>query len=407
MRPLLPLVAVTVLAAPASAQDWVTIPLGTTSDVNALERTSFGQIIAVGDAGLALQSTDDTQTVWMPLAVGTSADLLAVHQPSWTQIWIGGSGGTVRRQISGTFVGRDVPSAEDFVIFSRVSGWSFAGGSGGSLYSTTDGGNSWDFQFAVGASIRDGGFSGLATIAVGDLGAIVTTTDNGDTWTPVVSGTAANLYAVLGVAGNAVLAAGQDGTMLRSSDSGSTWAAVTVPTSETIWDLDASLANANWVLAAGSAGTLLRSTDGGQSWCSIDPQTTANLYAVDMSNNNAWTIAGAGGLLKRTENQGGGCFDPIAAPAPGPSGSFRLAGPWPQPVVGVGTFALQIERGQKVRVDLVDVAGRHVASVMDGQVPAGESRRLAVDTSSLAAGVYFLRAQGEDFSETRRVVVAR
>ena len=275
------------------------------------------------------------------------------------------------------------------------------------MYRTTDAGNTWNFQYAAGAAIHDGnGFVGSLAIAVGDNGTILKTTNGGVAWTPIASGTSANLYAYKDVAGG-ILVGGEGGTMLKSTDSGDTWASISLPTSETIWDIDSSGQNGNWVLASGSNGTLLRSTNAGTTWCNINTQTTADLFAVDMTLNATWTIAGEGGLMKRTTNSGGGCFSPTDAPVVGPAGSFRLGGPWPQPIARDGRFSLQVDRGQTVRADVVDVAGRHVASVMDGRMVPGETRQLAFDARNVNAGVYFLRVQGEDFSETRKMVIVR
>ena len=120
LLPLLPLLLASSGPGPARAQDWTTIPVGTTSDLRALEKTSFSQRYVVGDGGFVAQSTGGDQTIWNPVSAGTSANLLAIHQPSFGQVWVSGEAGTVRRLISGTWESRNLPTAaEDFVIFTR------------------------------------------------------------------------------------------------------------------------------------------------------------------------------------------------------------------------------------------------------------------------------------------------
>jgi len=410
MRLLLPLsllLLATSAALPAGAQNWTTIPLGTTSALRALEKTSFAQRYVVGDSGFVAQSTDGTQTAWTTIDAGTNADLLSVHQSSLGAVWVGGAAGLSRRLISGSWVARNLPtSSEDFVLFTRSSGQSYAGGSGGSIYRTTDGGSNWHLQASVGVAIHSGnGFTGSTAIAVGDGGTIVKTLDGGTNWIPKPSGTAADLLVYKDAANGSILVGGEGGTMLRSVDGGETWAPVALPTAATIHDIDTSGQNSNWVLATGTGGTLLRSTDAGLTWCHLDSETSVDLYAVDMVSNSVYMAAGAGGHLQLSTNLGGGCFDPTAVGEPEIAGSFRLEGPWPQPVRTAGRFELTVSRGQTVRADILDVRGRRIANLLDEPIGAGGRRTLGFAPEGWPAGVYFLRVEGEDFAETKRVIV--
>jgi len=402
-------VAGSLATAPVSAQEWTVIPLGTSADLRALEKTSFSQRYLVGDGGFVAQS-DATQLVWTPVNVGSSADLLAVHQPAFGQAWIGGAGGVVRRLVSGSWEARDIPDGgEDFVLFSRSSGWSFAGGTGGSIYRSTDGGDSWNAQSSgTTNAIRDGnGFVGSLAIAVGDGGTILKTVDGGASWTAKPSGTTANLYAYLEGAAGHRFAAGAGGTLLRSTDTGETWQPIATGTTADLHDLDVSGLDANWMLAVGGGGTVLRSTDAGSTWCFLDAETTVDLFAADMVNSTKYVVAGAGGYLAVTQTSGGGCYVPSDVPGPDVARELRLSGPWPQPLAGAGRFELAVDRAQRVRADIVDVGGRRVRSVLDARLAAGERRAVALDAARLASGVYFLRVEGVETAATRRIVVVR
>jgi photosystem II stability/assembly factor-like uncharacterized protein len=397
------------LATTALAQDWTVIGLGTSADLQAIQKTSSSVVYVVGDGGYVARS-DPTQFVWTPIDVGSTADLLAVHEPSAGQVWIGGAGGAVRRLINGTWEGRDIPNpSEDFVVFSRSSGWSFAGGSGGSIYRSTDGGDTWTLQSSgTTSAIRDGnGFVGSLAVAVGDGGTILKTLDGGLNWSPKPSGTTANLYAYREGAANHMFVAGASGTMLRSTDLGETWHPIATGTSADLYDVDTSGQNANFMLAVGAGGTILRSTDAGSTWCLIDGETNVDLFAADMVLNSKFTVAGAGGYLAVSETDGGGCVaasDVALAEAPA---GFRVSGPWPQPLAGAGRFELAVESGQRVRADLVDVSGRRVRRLLDAEVRAGESRVVGLDVERVASGIYFLRIEGSVHVETRRIVVVR
>ncbi|MGQ0722799.1 MAG: YCF48-related protein [Candidatus Eiseniibacteriota bacterium] len=402
------LAIVGMIAPSAHAQDWTVIPLGTSASLRAIEKSSHSQRYVVGDAGFVAQS-DPTQLVWTPVSVGSTDDLLAVHQPSAGQAWISGAGGAVRRLVAASWESRDIASAEDFVVFSRSSGASFAGGTGGSIYRSTDGGDNWSLQSSgTTSAIRDGnGFSTSLAYAVGDGGTILKTVDGGANWVAKPSGTTANLYAYLEGAAGWLFAAGEGGILLRSTDAGETWLPIATGTTADLHDLDSSAQNANWMLAVGEGGTVLRSTDAGSTWCLLDSGTTADLFAADMVLNSKYTVAGAGGYLAVSETSGGGCYDPTGVPALEAAAGFSLSGPWPQPIAATGRFELSVDGRQHVQADLIDVGGRRVRSLLSAGLGDGERRTVVIDARRLAAGVYFLRVEGESRSETRRIVVVR
>ena len=69
-------------------------------------------------------------------------------------------------------------------------------------------------------------------------------------------------------------------------------------------------------------------------------------------------------------------------------------------------LALSVERAQIVHVALYDVLGRRIARLYDGLVAAATPLALTVEVTSLPAGTYLARADGESFSATTRLTVA-
>ena len=78
----------------------------------------------------------------------------------------------------------------------------------------------------------------------------------------------------------------------------------------------------------------------------------------------------------------------------------------PNPVVGRSAFNVAVGRPEHVRVDVIDVTGRQVATLADRTLPALEQHRIEFDATALPTGVYVVRVAGESFVTTRRVVVA-
>lgn len=90
------------------------------------------------------------------------------------------------------------------------------------------------------------------------------------------------------------------------------------------------------------------------------------------------------------------------------SEGMQLAATGPNPVRKGqrATFRLTAEAEQSATVTLHDVLGRTVRTVYDGRV-GPQGRSLSVSTSSLAAGMYFVRVQGASGSATHRITVAQ
>jgi hypothetical protein len=83
---------------------------------------------------------------------------------------------------------------------------------------------------------------------------------------------------------------------------------------------------------------------------------------------------------------------------------FSLSAARPNPVAGVSRVAVEVARAQRLRVDVLDVVGRVVATLYDAPAAAGRLT-LPFDADGLAGGVYVLRVTGERGVLARRVTV--
>jgi hypothetical protein len=90
----------------------------------------------------------------------------------------------------------------------------------------------------------------------------------------------------------------------------------------------------------------------------------------------------------------------------------ELRGNYPNPFRGETTIGYTLERGQEVTMEIYDVLGRRVRTLVEGRKRkaglhqvrwAGENRYGA----PVGSGVYFVRLRAEDFTETRKMVLVR
>lgn len=84
-----------------------------------------------------------------------------------------------------------------------------------------------------------------------------------------------------------------------------------------------------------------------------------------------------------------------------------LSPAYPNPFIAHTTLRLDVPAAQQVRVVVYDVLGRRIAVLYDGAMNLATPLELAWDARGAAPGIYLVRAEGETFEETRRVVRIR
>ena len=89
------------------------------------------------------------------------------------------------------------------------------------------------------------------------------------------------------------------------------------------------------------------------------------------------------------------------------STKFNFTPTYPNPFHNRTRFSLTLRNDQEVRIAVYNTIGQRVASIHNGPLAANEQHEFSVDGSRLPSGIYFIRAQGDSFSETRRAVLVR
>ncbi len=89
------------------------------------------------------------------------------------------------------------------------------------------------------------------------------------------------------------------------------------------------------------------------------------------------------------------------------AGTHILKAPYPNPVSESLTSSLIVSTGQSIRISVFDAAGREVVTLFDGYLDTEREYPFSLDASSLAGGVYFLHIVGDNFSDSRKFVLAR
>jgi photosystem II stability/assembly factor-like uncharacterized protein len=84
--------------------------------------------------------------------------------------------------------------------------------------------------------------------------------------------------------------------------------------------------------------------------------------------------------------------------------TFSIDAVAPQPMRDRGTIRFSLPESMNVRIDLIDLSGKRVGSVFEGQGAAGPTQ-LQWERAGLASGIYFLRMQADGFNAVKKVVL--
>jgi hypothetical protein len=85
---------------------------------------------------------------------------------------------------------------------------------------------------------------------------------------------------------------------------------------------------------------------------------------------------------------------------------FTLHQNYPNPFNPSTTIRFSLPKREHVTLKVFDVLGREVATVVDGEMEAGE-HTVIYNASGLPSGVYLYRLEVGNFIRTRRMVIIR
>lgn len=342
-------------------------------------------LVAVGDSGTILTSTDFGQT-WITETSPTVQTLYGVSQQlfphlpkSWGSAVGGDTSGVILRTTDDGFswsVRATPPYAMYTVSFADTMN-GMAAGKAGAIWGTTDGGFTWS---QISSPLLPVNWYGcwfgtyVAQMAwfCGQGGTIIETTNAGASWNAQASGTTVTLRAVSFTYGfDHSVVVGDSGRILRTTNQGSTWLPVNSGITDGLFDV---ICNGLYHIAVGAKGTILRGNWDGSIWIPETSGTTQNLHGVnylyDDYGFHVWVVGDSGTILYKILPGG----VELSLPSPLPF-HLRLTA-LPNPFVSYTT----ISGHSSDRFTLYDISGRKVGTYKGDRIGQG-----------LPAGVYFLR----------------
>ncbi|MEM1410902.1 MAG: YCF48-related protein [Pseudomonadota bacterium] len=289
------------LGSAAQAQDDESLPaeikpLAARSLLLDVHRTTEGRLIAVGERGHVVSSSDGDE--WTQAENVPTRSTLTAISGSGNDLWAAGHDTVILHSDDGgmnwTLQYQDVVRAQPIMDLHFVdASTGYAIGAYGLLMKTNDGGESWD-EFPVSPDewhlngIVDLG--GGALVIAGEAGFSYVSEDAGENWLPIEMPYPGSMFGAV-LAGDCIVAYGLRGNVQRSCDGGNGWEEVSTPT-------ESSLAGGAYrdgeTLLVGNSGQLVMIDANGQVNAQQHP-SGVDFSAVVPLEGGQWLLVGEGG----------------------------------------------------------------------------------------------------------------
>lgn len=290
-----------------------------------LHRLDAATLVAVGQAGTALRTTDGGNT-WWPVDAGVGlTDLRAVRFAGQIGFAVG-DGGTVSKSTDGgltwsKLVTDSTSDLRDLAILDAIGTTVVAVGASGRTLRTSDGGATWT-EIGVGSNTHLNAvtfvdaLNGYAAGAPAGGVSIVQTTDGGLTWSSFPNGGNTRELFDIAVYGNTVITTG-DATSTYASirvttDGGASWTNAQVPSLATIRTIAMATQGAlTGFIAAGEAGAIYGTEQATGPWFAAlsniglgATDATRDIRSVDFVSETVGYLVGGSGYAMRLDGDG-------------------------------------------------------------------------------------------------------
>jgi photosystem II stability/assembly factor-like uncharacterized protein len=222
---------------------------------------------------------------------------------------VAGSGGYVYATADGgdSWVERKAPTQDNveiqcIVLNSAENAW--ASTSIGEVLHTTDGGQNWQFietpkEIFLNSLLLTGG---APFLALGDIGYNVASTDGGQSWTTLAEGGLwARMWSIAFRSADSGWVVGDQGAAYFTADGGASWTKKDLSSTDTLLLVRFVSTDEGWILGKGS---LFHTLDGGGNWSPVSLPTTEELTNFFFLNTSTGWVVGRNGVILKTGDGG-------------------------------------------------------------------------------------------------------
>ena len=275
----------------------------------------------------------------------------------------------------------------------------FVATEGSGVFRSPDGGISWIPTGLTSGDVFALALSGGNLFAgVGGLG-VFRSTDNGISWAAVNTGLTNKAMSALAVSGTTLFAGTNGGGVFSSSDNGANWTAVNSGLAN-LWVTSLLVVGTHLLAGMHNGGGVFQSSDNGAHWTSLG-LAGASVWSLVTSGANVFAALDHSAWRRPLTDVT--AVEQTSAQVPA---RYAVYQNYPNPFKQSTTIAYALAKGAHVTLDVYDVLGERVASVVSEWLPAG-TYKATWDATGVASGAYFYRFQAGSYTETRKLLVLR
>ena len=415
---------------------WEIIPSGTSTELNSIFFYDYEVGFACGNSGTIIKSIDSGKT-WQSIQTPVTNDLndlYMFHQD--TMLVIGDLGAILFTTDGGsTWMSDSGNISENLYSIHFSNGNGLSGGSSQSIYWIVYTGSSLTW-IEIQSGFFGGGFWGAYMLSP-QIGFVAgensifqplfgKSTNSGVNWDFTAFYLNSNEGRATGVDftdlnTGYVSASVWDGTgaIAKTTNGGSNW--ISTMFTNPLWSIDFPISGASQVgYAVGSQGTILKTYNAGMNWLPQQSGTILRLNKVHFKDFDFGFAVGENGLILRTTT-GGEPVTLVKNENQSPY-SFELFQNYPNPFNPSTVISYQLPVSGNVTLKVYDVLGNEIATLVNGEKPAGEYEvefsakggsasggNASLGSSfqvvrNLASGIYFYQLRYGEFIQTKKMI---
>jgi len=288
-----------------------------------------------------------------------------------------------------------------------VSGKNLFAGTDSGVYKSTDNGTSWNQCLTTSTAVYSLAASGSKIAAGTFWSGIFLSTNGGTSWKSLGS----TFSTQIGIVWCSVtsltftehgIIAGANGSILFTTNNGTSWIYEELWNSNT-YPVQTFAISKEKIFAGADSNGVWQSSDDGASWTTLDSVDLLNHNVNALIISGIYLIAGTDSGIYRKQ------IDQVATGTAKDNGSayqFELNQNYPNPFNPSTTINFSLQKSSLISLDVYNVQGKKVVTLMEGQRPAG-SYTVTFDGSRLASGVYFCHLRAGSFTKSIKMILMK
>jgi photosystem II stability/assembly factor-like uncharacterized protein len=261
------------------------------------------RIVAVGDHGIVVVS-DDEGVSWTQTSVPVQSMLTSVSFADPDHGWAGGHGGVLLATADGGLTWEKVenPTVEDdsfLDILALSRQHIIAVGAYGLYCESHDGGATWKTRYVLEEDTHINRLFFTRTgeiLLAGESGTLALSTDAGKTWNPIASPYQGSLFGLIELTGGRWLIHGLRGHVYISDDRGANWHRV--PIEQEVLLMAGVETSPGRVVLSGHGGWVFVSVTGGTTFTAKQPDDLSSASELLTSGSDTLIVAGISGVRR-------------------------------------------------------------------------------------------------------------